>query len=157
MAEAGTTSSRGWDGSNDVTGAEGDDMFFVYAGSTASLETITGGPGTDLVNLASFAEHLYDPGYPCPQQQEEGWTVDLAGGTGRQAYGAMAGFSGIEDVIGSPADDVITGDDADNVLVGGCGDDRLDGRGGIDALFGDEGADECLNGERVEGCEATRV
>src|SRR5262249_24422764 len=51
----------------------------------------------------------------------------------------------IENVIGTPFDDVINGNKADNVLVGLGGDDRLDGNSGRDILIGGSGSDR-LNG-----------
>src|SRR5439155_329578 len=64
--------------------------------------------------------------------------VNLALGT---ATGVAGGVRGIENVTGSPGDDILVGDDQANVLRGGPGRDILIGRGGADALFGGVGDD----------------
>jgi Ca2+-binding RTX toxin-like protein len=77
----------------------------------------------------------------------------------------------IDDVYGSPAEDVMTGSDGPNFLVGfegsdqltgGAGDDLLDGDfgptepfPGTDTLDGGDGIDRCVNGETLAGCEET--
>ena len=50
-------------------------------------------------------------------------------------------FTGIENVVGTAQDDVLTGNEANNVMSGGEGDDILRGREGNDTLEGGEGRD----------------
>lgn len=61
-------------------------------------------------------------------------------------------LAGVEEVRGTPDDDLILGDGLDNVLRGGAGADVLDGRGGIDTVIGGRGRDTCT-GEVRRGCE----
>ena len=56
-------------------------------------------------------------------------------------------LSGISDVIGGQADDVLTGNDLDNHLMGGNGNDTLIGRAGEDKLEGQAGNDVLKGGE----------
>ena len=68
--------------------------------------------------------------------------VDLAAGRARTPRGRSHLIS-VENVVGSPRDDVIRGDSAANRLVGGGGNDVLLGRGGRDTAFGGPGRDRC--------------
>jgi Ca2+-binding RTX toxin-like protein len=78
---------------------------------------------------------------------------------------------GVENVIGSPYDDVISGNrdrntfsggagddslsgyDQTDVLLGGSGNDTLDGGPGRDVLDGGNGQDTCAGGEDKKSCE----
>jgi len=51
-------------------------------------------------------------------------------------------LTSIENVIGTPGNDILTGDGSDNRLEGGLGDDILQGRDGDDELIGGEGDDK---------------
>ena len=61
-------------------------------------------------------------------------------------------LAGIEEVRGTPDDDLILGDALDNVLRGGDGNDVLNGRAGADTVLGGRGKDTCT-GELRRGCE----
>lgn len=61
-------------------------------------------------------------------------------------------LAGVEEVRGTPDDDLILGDAVGNVLRGGAGSDVLNGRGGPDTVVGGRGKDTCT-GEVREGCE----
>ncbi|WGY02250.1 hypothetical protein QI633_00490 [Nocardioides sp. QY071] len=61
-------------------------------------------------------------------------------------------LAGIEEVRGTPDDDLILGDALDNVLRGGAGRDVLNGRGGYDTVVGGAGKDTCT-AEVRRGCE----
>jgi hypothetical protein len=97
-------------------------------------------------------------------------TADLRTGTATGDGTDM--LVGVEDLIGTVHDDLLTGRSGRNTLVGLEGDDRLSGRAGDDGLFGDgdgfpfpevsddvlrggHGRDVCLHGEVVTGCEET--
>ncbi len=71
----------------------------------------------------------------------------LVGGT-KQTGGDAEGdkLFGIENVIGSDGDDVLTGDAKNNVLEGGNGDDILNGGAGNDILNGGFGNDLLIGG-----------
>ncbi len=59
---------------------------------------------------------------------------------------------GIENVLGSPFDDVIYGDGGANRIEGGPGADYLDGRGGVDIADGGAATDTCSAEARIR-CE----
>ena len=61
-------------------------------------------------------------------------------------------LAGIEEVRGTPDDDLVLGDALDNVLRGGDGNDVLNGRAGSDTVVGGRGKDTCT-GELRGGCE----
>jgi len=61
-------------------------------------------------------------------------------------------LAGVEEVRGTPDDDLILGDAAANVLRGGAGHDVINGRGGTDTIVGGRGRDSCT-GEVRRGCE----
>jgi len=136
-------------GDDTLAGTAGDDILSGLAGNdrldgAAGNDTLDGGPGTD----------------------------DMAGGTGRDAAvhpaaGGVAvtlddlandGAAGeqdnvqadIEDVFGSPGNDVLEGSASANTMDGGAGDDRIDGLGGRDALFGGDGADRITSRDGLE-------
>jgi Ca2+-binding RTX toxin-like protein len=71
-------------------------------------------------------------------ESDSGVRVNLALGT---ATGVAGGVSGIENVTGSPGDDILVGNDEANVLGGGPGSDILIGRGGADVIIGGLGDD----------------
>lgn len=130
-------------GANTLQGGDGDDVLVGGIGGDA----IQGGAGIDTVSYAgsdgTTANRLI------------GVSINLstggASGTGTEAQGDT--ISGIENVIGSQANDSLTGNDANNVLKGNRGNDTLSGGGGTgityglgdDVLIGDDG-DDTLNG-----------
>ena len=58
--------------------------------------------------------------------------------------------SGIENLVGSAADDTLTGDGAANTLSGGIGNDILNGGASIDTLSGGAGEDTLEGGEGAD-------
>ena len=91
---------------------------------------MSGGSGTDIaVYLAAAA----------------GVTVNLASATASDGDGGTDSLSGIEIVVGSNFDDVLTGAETGVTFSGELGDDTLNGAGGADLLKGDEG-DDTLTG-----------
>ena len=108
-----------------IDGGRNDDMIFGDGGDDIldgdlGADTINGGSGTDTVTFAGRGLAV---------------TLSLATGgvTGRAAGDT---YISIENVIGSPFDDIITGDGEANRLEGGRGDDQLFGAGGDDFLDG---------------------
>ena len=95
-------------------GGDGNDML---VGSTGN-EKLTGGAGSD---TASY------------ERSNKTVRVDLTKSTAQNTGGGGTDtLSGIENLIGSQADDVLTGDGGDNVLEGLTGNDRLVGGAGND-------------------------
>ena len=100
-------------------------------------DTVDGGAGEDSVSYADTTASV---------------TVDLLLGSVTGGSGSDT-LSGIEDVGGTPFDDVIEGDDDHNSLGGGAGDDTLIGRGGNDFLYGGNGNDTLNGGDDLDTCE----
>ncbi len=124
-------------GNNRLEGGDGDDLLIGGLGR----DTFIGGAGVDTVSYFGSDK----------MGGTLGVIVDLSNGTaiGVEANGDT--FSGVENIVGSQANDFITGDDGDNVLKGNRGDDYLFGGGGeqdsatygvgADVLIGDAGND----------------
>jgi len=108
---------------NQLFGGKGDDILSGGAGA----DMLSGGDGIDVASYAT---------------SKAGVIVDLAL-AGTQAGGDAAGdlLSGIEGVVGSTKNDVLSGEGGANVLDGGAGNDILEGRGGADRLVGGAGLD----------------
>ena len=142
----------------DVSGANVDDASrFILNGSSAddtfiasnAIETIRGNAGSDTVSYAASGEAI---------------TVDLAAQTVSGGLATGDTITGIENIIGSSEDDIVTGDRFDNSFDGGDGTDVMvfsgnradytvetigagtrvtDDRG----VFGDDGEDLVVNVE----------
>lgn len=114
-----------------ICGGEGNDVLNAGNGLIAALSGEGGDdrlePGDVVVALAIYLES------PAPV------TVDLALGT-VTGWGTDS-VVGIDSVIGSPHDDVMSGDAKANLLDGRGGNDRIAGLTGDDLLDGDAGND----------------
>ncbi|MET0282729.1 MAG: PA14 domain-containing protein [Steroidobacteraceae bacterium] len=112
----------GDDGVNQLDGGGGADLLVGGAGA----DVLIGGAGVDTASYAAA---------------RGGVSVNLAsgGGTGSDAQGDM--LAGVENLIGSAYNDVLTGAGNANRLEGGAGQDTLDGGGGADVLIGGLGDD----------------
>ena len=112
--------------------------------SAANNDTISGGGGNDLLILG-IGNHVVDGGSGIDTFQfnengapETGITLSLLLQGSAQASGnGDWTLSGIENLSGSNANDVLTGDGNANVLAGDLGDDSLAGGAGNDILYGD--------------------
>jgi Ca2+-binding RTX toxin-like protein len=123
-----------------IIGDDGDNVLTGYLGN----DTLDGGGGNDFLrpwsgsNLVdggtgeNTVAYDFDPGGAV--------YVDLSKGTATTPSGHDT-LLNIQDVLGSPSDDVIIGDDHDNKLYGGAGNDTLDGGGGTNLLDGGPGID----------------
>lgn len=120
----------GMNGKDVLTGGAGDDVLEGGNGNDthidgAGSDTVVGGAGiADVVNYAATAA---------------GVTVDLGAGTSDN--GGADTLTGVENVVGSAVNDVLTGDAGTNKLDGGGGADTIDGALGSDTLRGQAGAD----------------
>ncbi len=136
----------GGDGNDQISGGVGTNELHGGAGD----DTFIGGDGADKFWGGAGQDNLDYSG------SDAAINVDLS-------TGAMSGgdadndtiVQGIDGVIGSDYDDVLTGFDQQgsspddtytNVLVGGGGDDTIDGRGGDDFLDGGIGSDVIQGG-----------
>ena len=132
-AGAGADSLIGGSGADTLVGGDGDDTLAGGGGA----DTLFGGSGMDYADYSSSAS---------------GVTVDLttATGSGGDAEGDV--YGGIDGLIGSSFDDVLTGYDGQgpgytNVFYGGAGNDILTGLGGDDTLFGGDDEDTFILGD----------
>jgi len=137
---------HGGDGDDNLDGGAGDDILFGGLGR----DGLAGGLGSDWADYSEVR-----PG----EADSAGVTVDID--TPSNNAGAALGdrLSGIENLRGTSAIDVLTGDAnanrleglggndilrgkaGDDTLVGGAGDDQLYGDDGADTLIGDDGND----------------
>jgi Ca2+-binding RTX toxin-like protein len=164
----------GDDGPNALFGGYGEDTLSGLGGSDSLAgsfgdDSYDGGEGNDTATFNYDA----DTGEP-PDYTAEGVTVDLRTGVATQSQGPTETLTGIENVRGSIAKDVIFGNDGRNVLWGQSANDVLRGLGGDDllvggpdtrlcdacspprgdAVSGGAGFDRCLSAEITRSCEA---
>ena len=147
----------GSDGSNRLVGYGGDDELDGRGGhdrleGRAGADVLRGGPGNDI------AFYVYSDG-PVEVRLHDGTArgADAEGDTfpGRKTveYVNAAGETmkvdvpDIEDLAGSPYDDILVGAHGVNRIGGDQGDDEIDGREGDDWLNGGPGADILRGGE----------
>lgn len=127
-----------------LTGGAGNDRFDGGVGN----DYLTGRAGADqLIGGAGIDTAVYG-------DSAAGVQVDLQSGTGTGGSAAGDTLSGIENVVGSSHDDLLTGDGADNGLWGEIGNDSLAGGGGADVLRGGAGGDVLdggLGADRLDG------
>ena len=136
-----TLGGTNWAGQvNSITGGPGDDELLGAASDdtldgAGGADDLDGGAGSDTASYASATGPVHaqiddtpDSGAGCPATCE-GDTIHAS----------------IENLTGSPQDDVLTGTAGANVLKGGAGNDTLNGLAGDDTLTGD-GGDDLLRG-----------
>jgi serralysin len=110
----------GGTGNNVLNGGQGNDAFIAEGGN----DVITGGAGFDAISFAGATSGV-----------NVNLNTHIATGYGTDK------ISGVEAVVGSAFDDVITGDKQDNLIQGNKGNDVIRGGKGADTLFGNEGND----------------
>ena len=120
-----STEIEGTAGADTLTGTDGDDTIEGMAGA----DTIIGGAGTD---TASY------------KNSGAGIRVNLATGVASGGHAEGDTLSGIENLIGSDHNDILTGSDGNNVILGGDGHDKLKGKSGNDRLEGGDGNDRIV-------------
>jgi Ca2+-binding RTX toxin-like protein len=125
---------RGDAGANRLEGGKGDDVLAGRGGD----DVLVGGPGADTLQ-GGAGNDTADYSGPGPVR------VSLLSGEAVDAGGAVDHLSGIENVVGSLAPDLLMGDNGANRLTGGVGADTLRGGGGADTFvftdrldFGDD-------------------
>lgn len=112
------------DGDNRFEGGGGDDWWSGGAGA----DSFWGGTGTDTATY-----HLAPTGI----------TVSLQSGNSNGTGEAKGDFIiGVENLIGSSHDDVLSGDSRNNEIKGGGGRDVIDPRTGSDTVWGGKGSDK---------------
>jgi Ca2+-binding RTX toxin-like protein len=117
---------------NTLNGQGGDDVLNGQGGNDILLggagdDTLIGGGGADSLQGGAGTNDTADySGSAAPV------TVNLTTGTGTGGDAQGDTLTGIEHVIGSAGNDVLTGSAGDDVLTGGAGADALTGAGGVD-------------------------
>lgn len=116
----------GSSGGNDIiAGGAGHDLLSVGQGD----HQLEGGSGVDALSLWGNLGQDVTP---------DGATVSLLlQGQAQNTEQGLMILTGIENLSGTPYDDLLTGDPNGNVLAGDSGDDRLNGGDGDDMLLGD--------------------
>lgn len=150
-----------------LNGGEGRDVILAGTGNDIQIQggededRLFGGGGDDAFNSFQFEDEpdLLDGGKGID-------LVDYSGASGAvkvsldgRANDGVAGENDnvradVEDVTGTPEDDVLIGSKRPNDLVGGDGDDRLSGKGSLDGLSGGRGNDRLSGGKNrdlIEG------
>ncbi len=121
----------GRDGNDTILGEEGDDILLGGDGD----DYLSGGEGADdLQGGTGMDRATYF-------QSETGVSISLLDPGSNTGIAAGDTYSGIEGLVGSDFNDIISGDGGDNELIGRLGDDILQGRKGNDLLEGREGND----------------
>lgn len=151
----------GFGHSDTLIGGGGDDI--LDGGADSDL--LIGGEGADMLKGGSSRFDADDDGVADVDSEDTisyrastaGVTINLRDGTGRGGEAEGDEIHGIESVVGSEYDDVITGTDIlgsrsragyfENVLFGNGGEDALYGLGGHDYLSGGAGDDMLDGGE----------
>ncbi|MFG6487753.1 PA14 domain-containing protein [Roseateles sp. BYS78W] len=136
IGNAGNDTLVGLAGNDTLDGGDGDD---TLDGGTGA-DVLIGGAGTDTATYATSAA---------------GVTVNLATGIGKGGDAEGDRLAGIENLIGSDKNDVLTGTAGVNKLVGGAGDDVLDGGDGADVLDGGDGSDTASYASATAGVSAS--
>ena len=135
LGDSGNDVVRGGPGDRDlVDGGPGDDD---VAGGRGGFDAILGGIGRDRVDGGPG-------GHDVASYRTAGGPIEVNLVRGTVAGAEAERLSGIEDVVGSLADDVLTGSrSSPNRLEGGAGDDRLLAGSPGDEAFGGPGSDLC--------------
>ena len=128
-----------------VDGGQGDDELTDTTLNGTAANTFDGGPGDDVIQTATGDDTIVGgDGIDTVaywRRMTPVW-VDLGDPTFENGGDYENDqISGVENVRGSGADDVLWGSDGPNVLNGGPGDDDLGGRLGDDTLVGGGGFD----------------
>ncbi len=122
LGNEGDDSLVGAGGNDRLDGGEGDD---ALDGGTGA-DTLTGGAGVDSVSYATSAAAVQ---------------VNLSTGVGKGGDAEGDRLQGIENLLGTDANDNFIGNADANRLDGGKGDDTLEGGQGADTLVGGVGRD----------------
>jgi Ca2+-binding RTX toxin-like protein len=145
----------GGDGNDEINGLGGADRLFGDGGAdtingNAGDDLLDRGHDDDLLNVGPGDDHLSGES----GVDTAAYSTSAAGVSVRLATNVATGDGlddvDVENIVGSPFDDVLVGDAGPNTLkglagedivLGGGGDDRLDGAAGDDLLAGGPGVD----------------
>ncbi|WP_417513235.1 beta strand repeat-containing protein [Minwuia sp.] len=124
---------------NGVFEIQGSQFADTLQGSDATplitgFESFIGGDGADLIDGRGGEDRVFY------QFDQAGVNVDLAAGTGIDAFGNTDTLVGIEHIHSGAGDDTLSGDAGDNIFEPDNGADLIDGRGGTDTILYDNRA-----------------
>ena len=131
---------NGMDGNDTLIGLAGNDTLIGMAGN----DTLDGGIGDDLLRGGAGDDILIGGAGSDTASYEDataGVTVSLAIAGAQVTGDGSDTLSGIENLVGSAFNDVLTGDAGVNRINGGAGNDTIDGGAGADTLTGGIGND----------------
>ena len=136
--EGGSDNDRlyGDDGKDALSGGAGRDSLSGGSGN----DTLSGGADGDALDGGSGQDIASYAGETRGVTANLGWTKGNTGAAKGDSY------RGVEGLLGSSHDDVLTGDKGRNTLSGGAGHDRLLGLAGTDTLDGGSGRDRLTGG-----------
>jgi Ca2+-binding RTX toxin-like protein len=129
--DAGANRLDGGAGNDTLNGGDGDDLLHGGLGNN----TLIGGTGND---TATYGDAL------------AGVTANLSLGGSQLVGGSFDILSGIEGLVGSAFDDVLTGDTGANTIDAGAGNDYVSGGAGNDVLIGGAGSDTLFYGDLTD-------
>ena len=136
---------RGMGSSDDIRGMAGNDSLFGGDGN----DNLNGGLGADALQGGDGFDTVFY------STSTSGVTINLITGLGFGGDAKGDTLFGIEGVVGSFFDDIITGDNGVNDLLGSTGNDNIHGAGGDDNIFGNEGADQLDGGDGIDQASYT--
>src|SRR6185503_5645383 len=113
---------------DDILSGNSTDNVFVYTGGR---DIVGGAAGADTIDFSGFGSAVWVD--LAIAGQYEAWTVDqpsISGGTWR----AIGDLSSVENVTGTPYDDILSGNSTDNVFVYAGGRDIVGGAAGADTM-----------------------
>lgn len=135
--QGGNDTLYGGDGADTLDGGGGDDRLIGGAGA----DDFIGGNGVDTVDYDERDDGI---------AETLGVQADLRTPANNTNAAAGDTYSGVENLSGTAARDVLYGDAGNNRLDGRAGDDRLAGDSGDDVLVGGAGADTLLGGNNTD-------
>ncbi len=149
---------KGLGGDDDICGGPGNDRLVGGAGGFDRLsggpgnDTLLGGAGSDFFLGGSGNDVLNGGGAYDDEASFEhspsAVTADLTAGTATGEGNDT--LIGVENLTGSPYDDVLVGDANRNVLAGRDGDDTISAGAGYDLLVGGSGDDSLDGGSETD-------
>lgn len=156
LAGDGNDTADGGSGNDAVDGGAGNDLLLGGAG----LDTVAGGADNDTLIGGAGADVLDGgDGNDTATYLTSGAAVkvDLSAGTGLGGEAEGDKLSGIENVVGSFFNDLLTGSAGANSLSGGVGNDTIAGGSGADSMSGGPGSDAFVFGGLAEAATGTDV
>lgn len=145
-------------GLDNVYGGDGDDR--LYGGGQNT--DLFGGSGNDRIYTQSADDRISGSAGNDTAifNASVALTVDLNITSAQNTGFGTDTITGIENLTGGDAGDMLWGNDSANILTGGAGSDTLYGRDGIDTIFGGDNADTLYGGagnDHLNGGNSTDV